>query len=362
MKYNLSNEIREMTEFDDPIITSRAASAIYLSLMAFPKKGKIVMPSTICLSPIMASKLAGFEIVFVGVDKFQMDMKSAAELIVSDSTVTAILIPELYGYPVTGMDIFWKAVKHREILIIEDLAQTWGKSRLLGYKGQPTIVTIYSFGETKFFSEIRCGAVTPHDPNYATEIRELDARIKFDNPVTYKQAQKNYEIAYAEKLSKPFNDDSWRVFFDRAMSIDTVLYNPKLEVVSLEMIQQLNSPSRIQDRNRKHLELLNALDSISNLVRPEFSNLEYPIWRTTIRVDSKYRDEIVSRLRSINLPVSTWYLAMHKYVPANIEGASLVDLSTAARFSDEVINLFIEESTPLSYSKSVREIFLEVMS
>jgi dTDP-4-amino-4,6-dideoxygalactose transaminase len=362
MKYDLLREVSEMTEFDDPILTSRAASAIYLSLMAFPKKGKIILPSTICLSPIMASKLAGFEIIFVGVDQFQMDIEAAAELIASDSTITAILIPELYGYPVNGMDTFWKTVEHREILVIEDLAQTWGKSRLLEFKGNPTIVTIYSFGQTKFFSEIRCGAVTPHDSSFAREIREVNTRIKFDQPDKYKKAQQMYESAYADKLSMPFSQDSWQVFFDQAMSIDPVLYNPKLEIDSLEMTQPLNSRNRVQDRNAKHLELLDALGSISNLVRPEFYNLDYPVWRTTLRVDPKFRDEIVSRIRLINLPVSTWYLAMHKYVPSNREGVVSADLTTAESFSKEVINLFIEESTPLGYSKSVRDIFFEVMN
>jgi len=362
MKYNLLREISEITEFDDPIFTSRAASAIYLALVAFPKKGKILLPSTICLSPIMAAKLAGFDVVFVGVHDFQMDMKSAAELIAIDPSITAILIPELYGYPVTDMDIFWKTVEHKDILIIEDLAQTWGKSRLLQYLGKPTKVTIYSFGQTKFFSEIQCGVVTPHDASFAREIRELNARMKFDHPNKYKVAQQTYRSAYESKLSKPFDEDSWQVFFDYAMSIDSVLYIPKLELPSLEVDQQLNSPSRIEERNRKHLELLNALDSVPNLIRPDFSNLDYPIWRTTVRVNPKFRNEIVSRIRARNLPVSTWYLAMHKYVPLPRVGTASVELSTAECFSEEVINLFIEESTPLSYSKHVSEIFLEVIN
>lgn len=362
MNYNFLHEVSKMAENENPIITSRAASAIFLSLAAFGKKGKILLPSTICLSPIMAAKAAGFEVVFVGVEHFQMDLKTASNLIASDPSITAILIPELYGYPVPDMEIFWKTVEHREILIIEDLAQTSGKSRLSKYRGMPTIATVYSFGETKYFSEIRCGALTTPDSNFTKEISDLNARMEPDSPSKFLLAQQKYSSTYQNFLRTSPTLRSWKTFFDEAMKIDRVLYTPKLDLPEFKTSKALVSRARIQERNNKHVDILRGLNSVPNIVVPEMTFMDFPIWRTTVRVNPEFRNDIVAKLRAINLPVSTWYLAMHKYVPSSMPTPGLADLYSAEAFEDEVINFFIEDLTSLSYANAVREIILEVMN
>jgi dTDP-4-amino-4,6-dideoxygalactose transaminase len=353
-------EVRKMTEIENPVITSRAASAIYLSLKALGKKGKVILPSTICLSPIMASKLAGYEIVFVGVHQFQMDLTSAAKMINSDSEIRAILIPQLYGYPIPAMDFFWGEIAHRDILVIEDLAQSWGRSRLSTLEGKPTLVTIHSFGEAKFFSKVRCGVLTTHDASFKREIDEVNAKIKFDDIKKFQQAGQNYRIAYSDFLRSTKELKLWQEFIDQAITVDPVLYIPKLPLPDFDYSISLNLSDRILEQNSRHFELMKLLASMPSMVLPDFETSEFPIWRSTVRVEPKYRDQIVRRLRAHSLPVSTWYRAMHKYTPVGWENSVKPDLSSAEVFENEVINFFIDESTPLSYADSVKLILAEV--
>jgi dTDP-4-amino-4,6-dideoxygalactose transaminase len=361
MNKSFLTEIENMTEVENPVITSRAASAIYLSLKAFGKKGKIILPSTICLSPIMASKLAGYELIFVGVDGFQMDLASAAKMINADSDIRAILIPELYGYPVRTMEFFWREIQHRDILVIEDLAQSWGRSRLSTLKGRPTLVTIHSFGETKFFSKLRCGVLTTHDSNFKREIDEVNARIKFDELRDFREAIHNYRSAYSDFLNAPEELLLWQDFINKAMAVDPVLYIPKLAIPDVEGTVSLNFADRILKQNSRHFELIKILASVPSIQLPDFEVSEFPIWRSTVRVDPKYRDEIVARLRARSLPVSTWYRAMHKYVPACGENSDQTTLFSAEAFEYEVVNFFIDETTPLSYTESVKQVITELI-
>lgn len=355
------DEVKKMTEVENPVIASRAASAIYLSLKAFGIKGKIILPSTICLSPIMASRLAGYELVFVGVDQFQMDLTSAARMINADSEIRAILIPELYGYPIRTIEFFWREIGHRDILVIEDLAQSWGRSRLSTLKGRPTVITIHSFGETKFFSKVRCGVLTTHDANFKREIDEVNARIKLDDFKDFQQAGQNYRNAYSDYLKAPKKLMLWQEFMNQAMAVDPVLYIPKLPLPDFDDSISLNLADRILERNSRHFEMMKVLASIPSIVLPDFETSEFPIWRSTVRVDPRYRDEIVERLRALSLPVSTWYRAMHKYVPTWRENTEKSNLVSAEVFEKEVVNFFIDESTPLSYAESVRQIITELI-
>lgn len=355
------NEIKEMTEAENAIITTRAASAIYLSLKAFAKKGKVILPSTICLSPIMASRLAGYELVFVGVDQFQMDLSQAAEIIRRDSEIRAILIPELYGYPIRAVDLFWREIENRDILVIEDLAQSWGRSRLSSLGGRPTLVTIYSFGETKFFSDVRCGVLTTRDTSFKLEIDEVSAQIKFDKLEDFQRASQNYRSAYSDFLKAPRKSMLWQDFINKAMEVDPVLYIPKLPLPEINYSVSLKLNHRISQRNSRHFELMNELSVFPGIMLPDFETYRFPIWRSTLRVNTKYRDVLVERLRASGLPVSTWYRAMHKNVPVCKLESEDTNLTSAEIFEEEVVNLFIDESTPLSYTKSVYQVVTELM-
>ena len=361
MNNNLLNEVKKMTEIENPVITSRAASAIYLSLKAFGKKGKIILPSTICLSPIMASMLAGYELVFVGVDQFQMDLTSAAKMINTDSEIRAILIPELYGYPIRAAEFFWREIAHRDILVIEDLAQSWGRSRLSILKGRPTLITIHSFGETKFFSKVRCGVLTTRDASFKREIDEINARRKFDDFKNFQQAGQKYRNEYSVFLKSPKKLTHWQEFINQAVIVDPVLYIPKLPLPDFNGSISLNLADRILEQNSRHFELMKVFASIPSMVLPDFETSEFPIWRSTVRVDPRYRDEIVERLRARGLPVSTWYRAMHKYVHAWPQNSEKSNLASAEVFEKEVVNFFIDESTPVSYAETVKQTITELI-
>ena len=112
--------------FEESLYFPRATTAIYAALKSFSSSGKIIIPSTICLDPIFASYYANYEVVFVGIKGFQLELKKVIQILDDDPEINAILLPFLYGYPIEGLEEFWNQINSREILVIEDLAQTLG--------------------------------------------------------------------------------------------------------------------------------------------------------------------------------------------------------------------------------------------
>jgi hypothetical protein len=53
---------------------------------------------------------------------------------------------------------------------------------------------------------------------------------------------------------------------------------------------------------------------------------------------------------------------MHKYVPAGGDSTKMSELEGAEVFEKEVLNFFIDESTPLSYADSVMQIITELIN
>jgi dTDP-4-amino-4,6-dideoxygalactose transaminase len=339
--WNAMEQFQKMSHSQNVLLTTRAATAIYLSLKTFSGSGKIVMPSTICLSPIVAAMEAGYEIEFVGVRNFQVDLTTTANLINSDPSINAVLLPELYGYPLQGLKDFWNKVAHRNLLLIEDLAQTLGKSRLNELSGKPTVVSVYSFGKSKVVESIRCGMITTKDNSFFSELESNYNALPFDLPTEYQKHLDTYNLLYAKLLSSPHPNRNWANFYKAAMSIDRTLYTPKIQqTIATEGID-LFPKSLTKERNSRHYWVSDQLTEFDFIKQPENFEPIGPIWRTTILVPAMVRDEIVEKIRSHQQPVSTWYKAMHRLV-ADVNGDSDDSLKEAEQFEAGVINLFLD--------------------
>lgn len=350
--------IDELTGTTLNLITSRGASAIYVALKCYSKSGQILIPSTICLSPIIASRLAGYRVRFVGIEKFQVNLEEMAKCLRENNEINAILLPELYGYPLEGLDLFWNSIKNLNILVIEDLAQSGGRSRLEGYTGKPTVVTIYSFGPAKIINSIRCGVLSTRNDSFFNEARFIHNQIEKSDSNEFREALEQYNSSYEDFLSIPEVNQNWRDFYMKAADFPSILYIPKLDWLDNGVNVDLSLARETEMRNRRHLEFLTLLSSFSAVNLPSILSTSWPIWRTTIRVPQGERDKIVQNLRSKGFPVSTWYKAMH-LVFKDGESENSGPLEEAALFQDEVINLFLDLPNFDTYLESVTQTFGE---
>jgi len=102
----LQAKLAEMHNRKHCVIVSRGAVAIYLALRVLGfNKGKVVMPSILCLSPANAVIYAGLEPIFCDINlaDFNIDIDKLEKLLKEEKDIKAIILPHIYGQP-TAID------------------------------------------------------------------------------------------------------------------------------------------------------------------------------------------------------------------------------------------------------------------
>ena len=346
-------KMSEILHTDYNLVTNRAATAIYLALNCYAPRGRVLIPSNICLSPIMAAKIANYDVVFIGTSSFQMDLKEVIKHIESDKNVNAVLLPELYGYPIRNLASFWDCIKERDILIIEDLAQSLGKSRISHFSGKPTVVTIYSFGPTKVIETFRCGVLSTNNDSFYKDLEAKFQELGTNSSSLFRKTSQEYDRMYINLRQKAENERNWSQFYTAASLLNPVLFVPRFELEDISDEFEFNWTELIRARNCRHSRLLELFKDYDQVLLPPEVDPIHPVWRTTVRVESPYRDLIVQDLRDKGMPVSTWYKAMHQMLRGNyVEHND--SLNEAVRFEQEVVNLFLDLANFEEYYESIR--------
>ena len=322
----------------------RATTAIYAALKSYGASGKIIIPSTICLDPIIACHYASYEPIFVGVEGFQLDLKEAINILDNDSKINAILLPFLYGYPIVGLDEFWNQIKSREILVIEDLAQTLGPSHFTASHAKPKIVTIYSCGTSKIIDTPRLGIAHTSNAELYSEMKNLSPIELLISENTYDDIERKYKETYESFLSSDTFEKNWKSFYHNVWNSDPRLFIPFREKPTkypLSLDVTVPETPDLELRKKRHRVLDDLFRNLPNAVLPDITDFTRPIWRTTVRIPNFERDQLYEYMRSRGLFVSKWYKAMHRYVPDFVSQNSR-ELASAELFEDEVLNFRID--------------------
>lgn len=335
---DFNNEIGKFLHFP------RATTAIYTALKSYCASGKIIIPSTICLDPIIACHYANYEPVFVGVEGFQLDLKKTINILDNDLKINAILLPFLYGYPIVGLDEFWAQIKSREILVIEDLAQTLGPSHFIDSHAKPKVVTVYSCGSSKIIDTQRLGIAHTLDAELYSEMKILRPKELLISENALDDLEQKYKETYESFLTTDTFENNWKSFYGNVWNSDPRLFipfleNPRKYPLSLN-VTDLQTPD-LDLRKRRHNALDELFRNLPNAILPDLTNSTRPIWRTTVRIPNFERNQLHKYIKSRGLPVSKWYKAMHRYVPEFMSQNSR-ELTSAELFEDEVLNFRID--------------------
>jgi len=324
----------------------RATTAIYAALRSFNSSGKIIIPSTICLDPIFAAYYANYEIVFVGIDGFQLELKKVNQILDDDPEINAILLPFLYGYPIDGLEEFWNQINSREILVIEDLAQTLGPSHFIGPQTRAKLVTIHSCGKSKIIDSKRLGIATTRDSELHSTMKNLRPRDLLISEKDYRLLEQQYLEFYEAFLRTISYEENWQNFYQTVWNSDPRLFIPFLSTPMKSTLSQdikhWQSPE-YKMRNRRHTDILELFRNFQDARLPAKSDSSRPIWRTTIRLPNDVRNQLYDYLNSNGLFASKWYRAMHRYVPIYL-AQNDAKLRSAEVFEEEVINFKIDKT------------------
>jgi len=332
---------------DSALELPRASTGIYLALKNFGVTGKIIMPANICYSPIRASREAGYSLGFYNANKLIYDCNEIVNIANQDVEINAIIIPMLYGYYPENISSLKNLDKSRKWLIIEDLAQTFGPSNLpdLGHNIQ--IVTIYSFGQSKFIDQFRAGFVVSNDIN---AIRNITCLYKNLPELSENEETRIVDYTSALKI-KARDSKNWFEYYQQLEKIDSRFFVRKQifqnnSLLSSELVR--NRKDLIYNNTSKFISMLEDLDYILLPNKKNYSRL-HPTWRLTVRVNEKVRDMVVKRIREFGLPVSTWYDVVPNYL--NLIHSNMFQESL--NFSKEVINFWVDEECSDEYRDKI---------
>lgn len=162
------------------VTCANGTDAITLSLMAIglERGDEVILPAFSFAAPAEAVILLGGKPVFAGVDSstFNIDLKSVERLITPRTK--AIIAVHLFGQP-CDMNALMSMVRHSDIKVIEDNAQSLGSICIMDGNKRQYAGTIGDIGCTSFFPTKPLGAfgdggaVFTADDDLAERIRAL---------------------------------------------------------------------------------------------------------------------------------------------------------------------------------------------
>jgi len=336
----------------------RAATGIYLALKNFDHNKRILVPANICYSPIRSIIESGYEPVFYNATKLSYDCKDIVRIANENLGVNAILLPMLYGYEPLNLDSLKQLDKTKKLLIIQDLAQTFGPGLSLNLSSNITNVSIYSFGESKFIKEVRAGLITCNDQSFLKGIRFHYSKLPIlesDEEVKLTKVIDNFKM-------KSRKSGNWFDYYNKLNELDS-RYFIRRQINNLDTVIPIQSIERRKDIYYRNLELfLNKLQNFESFNLPtkfDYSR-DNPVWRLTFRVDRVIRGIILEQLRNAGLSVSAWY----DVVPYYLNLISSEGFQESLNFQEEVLNFWIDEYHSEEYQNQIMLILkrLEVNS
>ncbi len=324
------------------ILCGRAATALWAIFSCLsPERSKVIVPATLCLSPIFSVLYAGKTPVFCDVSKTgNLDICKVQEILESDEEVGAVLAVHLYGIPI-DIDRLGQICSNYNALLVEDVCQAMGgkdeTGKLLGSKGQ---VSVFSFGHTKILELGNGGAVLTDDADIAENVKKQLFKVKEEDPGSLSCTYSNlfYPIWNAGRT-----DPQFYRFFHMFPEIFKPLYfkniseelpNKLLKNLPLleNIVNQRNNTAEIYKKHLCDVSMIRTLSKVSSGV----------VWRYTFTVPENIRDGLVKMIRDNGFDASTWYpCVVDWFSSSKAPKTARSDFPTALKLENEIVNLWV---------------------
>jgi len=304
---------REFADYigvDYGIAVSNCFAALYSVLVCSNITGEVLVPSFTFGATVNAIHLAGATPVFVDVDYNTRNVNAKYILEKLTPGTQAIIIVH-YGGQICEMDGIVDIANERDLLLIEDSAQTIGstyKNRQAGSFG----VGCFSFYATKNISTGEGGFITLNDYDLLRKIRLF--------------------VSHGiEKDSSSYR----RKVVSAGMNLRMSHLQASIGLVQLRKLDSLNTK-----RSRIALKYSAFFSQFDGVKIPEIAKHCTHVYQMyTICVEKKIRDIIVNKLNQDSINASVHFcppVHLHSYYKGHYNDK---DLSTTEKLSEEIISI-----------------------
>lgn len=340
--------LSELTRKRHSLLFGRGASALIAAYhCADETRPLVLIPDTICLSPVYACILASRIPVFIDVDPNTgtIDPNKAAEFIDQEPRVGAVLGAHMFGHR-AAIDYLQMICKQKGILLIEDAAQ----STLPGFQEPPSEISgdlvILSFGHTKILeTNSGGGAILTDNPELAKKLRSfrvhLKERLSTENlkEMGALYSRLYYSItdlarinSHAQALFYDFHN-IFRPLFERSISATAAKQISELIRNASEAYKKRQIIRQIYDAHFAKISGLTIMPRMTDKI----------LWRYSVKIQSDVRRKILDALRSQGFDVSTWYPPAHLFLDPGYSTYPL-GCPEARKIGDQIMNFWITEN------------------
>ncbi|MBR2835377.1 MAG: DegT/DnrJ/EryC1/StrS aminotransferase family protein [Coriobacteriales bacterium] len=292
-------------------ITGRAATALYALFRHLGTKGTLLAPANVCYAALYPALYAGWNITFCDVNPHDGNITlPIIEEAVSETNPQAVLVPHMYGEPVSDFEGIVSLCKDKNIVLIEDAASAMGASAAYPV-GSLSDYCIYSTGYAKPVDAGFGGMLTSeHDPLnwFEDQVRDLpllNSQIE--------QTETLFSRLYRVLRNNPdrkLDVEIYRAFYRG--SRDAFLYNlaPHQKETVLEAVSHLDE---VVAQRRSILHSCEKVLTTSGFMDAPFFEGMYPYspgavpWRLTFFVAPQAHEAFIKACLGKGLPVSDWY-------------------------------------------------------
>lgn len=288
------------------VFTGRAASGIYAILKALCRDAEVVVPANICPAAVYPIVYSGNRPVFCDVECPSGNASwSSIEGRVSGRTA-AVLVPHMYGNPVSDIGRIRDACDRLGLVLIEDCASSMGAQTPDGAVGSFGDYVVYSTGHAKTL-DLGGGGIVASDHNLESVMRVLD-KMPFQTPAGLAQEVMFGKI-YRQFLNtrRPlaefgerefFHDDFRRVFLYRS--------DPAFARLATDRIEQTLQET-VELRRKRWYDLSLLFKALVPGGDPYAYDEGAVPWRFSFFVPASRRQHVADALLAAGMPVSDWY-------------------------------------------------------
>jgi len=149
------------------VFVNSGSSANLLTMAAlrlrYPEGGEVIVPPLTWVSDITAVLQAGFTPVFVDIDRYHLGMSTDQVIAALNENTRAVFLTYVQGFNALT-DKLLRALKHREVLLIEDVCESHGATHHGKKLGSFGWVSNFSFYYAHHMSTIEGGMLCTDDP------------------------------------------------------------------------------------------------------------------------------------------------------------------------------------------------------
>ena len=306
--------IKKKKKKKDAVFTSNCSTAIFLLLKSLGLKNKkIIVPVNICFDVILSIIFStNIPIIVDTNDKLSYDILEFKLSLQSNDKVGAVIFPYAFGNSHNFNDIF-KICKKKKIILIEDIAGSFGGKIGASYFGSFADFTVGSFGQGKIIDMDGGGFIASNKISICNKVKSnydllKEHTIKNKN-LYYKVNTIYYKILSNKKYKKLFNKNNLQIFFDAFIYKKN--FDKKYFKILNSKIVKIDNINFIRNKKANYFEkILNFKKFVS--IRHKKGSV---YWRKNFLVKDLDSFKIINYLNLQNIYARKYYAPLNYIFP-----------------------------------------------